>query len=291
MLKETIKSLDIKSNGIYVDLTFGGGGHSNEILKCLGKNGKLIAFDQDTDSMRNEIKDDRFILINQNFKFLTQNLIFYGHKYVDGILADLGVSSFQIDQIERGFSLRSDAKLDMRMNKKQEITAADVLNNYTEEELSSIFYEHSDIKNSRSIAKLIINNRIKSKINSSQKLNKILSPLVSRRYQNKILAKIYQAIRIEVNDEIGVLKELLVQIPGVLKKNGKVTIITYHSVEDRLVKRYFQNGCFDTEPVKDKFGNIEIPLKKCFKFKKPSKKEIKKNSRSRSAKLRCAIKL
>ena len=181
MLKETIKSLDIKSNGIYVDLTFGGGGHSNEILKCLGKNGKLIAFDQDTDSMRNEIKDDRFILINQNFKFLTQNLIFYGHKYVDGILADLGVSSFQIDQIERGFSLRSDAKLDMRMNKKQEITAADILNNYTEEELSSIFYEHSDIKNSRSIAKLIINNRIKSKINSSQKLNEILSPLVSRR--------------------------------------------------------------------------------------------------------------
>ena len=220
MLKETIKSLDIKSNGIYVDLTFGGGGHSNEILKCLGKNGKLIAFDQDTDSMRNEIKDDRFILINQNFKFLTQNLIFYGHKCVDGILADLGVSSFQIDQIERGFSLRSDAKLDMRMNKKQEITAADILNNYTEEELSSIFYEYSDIKNSRSIAKLIINNRIKSKINSSQKLNEILSPLVSGRYQNKILAKIYQAIRIEVNDEIGVLKELLVQIPGVLKKNG-----------------------------------------------------------------------
>ena len=291
MLKETIKSLDIKSNGIYVDLTFGGGGHSNEILKCLGKNGKLIAFDQDIDSMRNEIKDDRLILINQNFKFLKQNLIFYGHKYVDGILADLGVSSFQIDQIDRGFSLRSDAKLDMRMNKKQEITATDILNNYTEKELSSIFFENSDIKNSRSIAKLIINSRIKSKINSSHKLNEILSPVVSKRYQNKILAKIYQAIRIEVNDEIGVLKELLVQIPSVLKKNGKVTIITYHSVEDRLVKRYFQNGCFDTEPVKDKFGNIKAPLKKCFKFKKPSKKEIKKNSRSRSAKLRCAIKL
>ena len=242
MLKETIKSLDIKSNGIYVDLTFGGGGHSNEILKCLGKNGKLLAFDQDTDSMRNEIKDDRFILINQNFKFLKQNLIFYGHKYVDGILADLGVSSFQIDQIERGFSLRSDANLDMRMNKKQEITAADILNNYTEEELSSIFYEYSDVKNSRSIAKLIINNRIKSKINSSQKLNEILSPLVSRRYQNKILAKIYQAIRIEVNDEINSLKEMLNSAVDMLDVSARLVVISYHSLEDRLVKNLVKKG-------------------------------------------------
>ena len=291
MLEESIKSLDIKSDGVYVDLTFGGGGHSNAILKYLGKNGKLFAFDQDLDSLRNEIKDERFILINQNFKFLKQNLIYYGHKYVDGILGDLGVSSFQIDQPERGFSLRFNTKLDMRMNISKETTAADILNNYSEKELSSILYEYSDIKNSRFIAKLIINARKKAEINSTNKFNEILNPIFNKRNQNKTLAKIYQALRIEVNEEIKVLKDLLIQLPDVLKKNGKVTIITYHSVEDRLVKRFFNNGCFGIEPIKDQFGNTKTPLKKCFKFKKPSKEEIEKNSRSRSAKLRCAIRL
>ena len=291
MLNETIECLEIKEDGVYVDLTFGGGGHSKAILNVLGNNGKLLAFDQDLDAIENNISDDRLLLINQNFKFLKQNLNYHGYPMVDGILADLGVSSYQFDKPERGFSIRHESKLDMRMNKNGQLNASEILNNYSEAELSKIFYEYSDLRNSRSIAKLIIEKRNENKIISTEQFNKILDPFLSKGYENKTLAKIYQALRIEVNDEIETLKKLLVQLPDVLKKGGKVVIITYHSVEDRIVKRFIQNGCFESEPLKDDFGKYKLPFKRSFKFKSPSVMEIKKNSRSRSAKLRSAQKL
>jgi len=289
MLNESIKCLEIKKDGAYVDLTFGGGGHSKAILNFLSKKGKLIAFDQDLDAIENKIDDERLLLLNQNFKFLKQNLNFYGYDFVDGVLADLGVSSFQFDSLERGFSIREGSNLDMRMNKNGKLTASEILNNYSEKELSNIFFEYSDLRNSRSIAKLIVEKRNQNKIISTEQFNKILNPFLSEGYENKTLAKIYQALRIEVNDEMESLKKMLVQLPNVLKKGGKMVIITYHSVEDRIVKRFIQNGCFDSEPLKDDFGKYKLPFKKSFKFLSPGLIEIRKNSRSRSAKLRSAI--
>ncbi|MDG2368358.1 MAG: 16S rRNA (cytosine(1402)-N(4))-methyltransferase RsmH [Flavobacteriaceae bacterium] len=291
MLNETIKCLEIKKDGAYVDLTFGGGGHSKAILNFLSKKGKLIAFDQDLDAIENKINDERLLLLNQNFKFLKQNLNFYGYDFVDGVLADLGVSSFQFDSLVRGFSIRKGSNLDMRMNKNGKLTASEILNNYSEKELSNIFFEYSDLRNSRSIAKLIVEKRNQNKIISTEQFNKILNPFLSEGYENKTLAKIYQALRIEVNDEMESLKKMLVQLPSVLKKGGKIVIITYHSVEDRIVKRFIQNGCFDSEPLKDDFGKYKLPFKKSFKYLSPSVIEIKKNSRSRSAKLRSAIRI
>ena len=288
MLKETIDCLELKEDGVYVDLTFGGGGHSKEILNFLSDKGKLLAFDQDIDAIENKILDDRLLLINQNFKFLKQNLNYHGYPTVDGILADLGVSSYQFDKPERGFSIRHESKLDMRMNKNGDLTASDILNNYSESELSKIFYDYSDLRNSRAIAKLIIEKRNENKILSTEQFNKMLEPFLSKGYENKTLAKIYQALRIEVNDEIEVLKQLLLQLPDVLRKGGKIVIITYHSIEDRLVKRFIKNGCFESEPLKDDFGKYKLPFKKSFKFIAPSLKETKINSRSRSAKLRSA---
>ena len=291
MLNETIDCLEIKKDGVYVDLTYGGGGHSKAILNDLSHKGKLLAFDHDEDAIENKISDNRLLVINQNFKFLKQNLNYHGYTMVDGVLADLGVSSYQFDKPERGFSIRHESKLDMRMNKNGELSASEILNNYSEVELSNIFHEYSDLRNSKSIAKLIVQKRNENKILYTEQFNKILSPFLSKGYENKTLAKVYQALRIEVNDEIEALKQLLVQLPDVLKKGGKIVIITYHSVEDRIVKRFIQNGCFDTEPIKDDFGKYNLPFKKSFKFKSPSLKEIKKNSRSRSAKLRSAEKL
>ena len=291
MLNETIDCLEIKKDGVYVDLTYGGGGHSKAILNDLSHKGKLLAFDQDEDAIENKISDNRLLVINQNFKFLKQNLNYHGYTMVDGVLADLGVSSYQFDKPERGFSIRHESKLDMRMNKNGELSASEILNNYSEVELSNIFHEYSDLRNSKSIAKLIVQKRNENKILYTEQFNKILSPFLSKGYENKTLAKVYQALRIEVNDEIEALKQLLVQLPDVLKKGGKIVIITYHSVEDRIVKRFIQNGCFETEPIKDDFGKYNLPFKKSFKFKSPSLKEIKKNSRSRSAKLRSAEKL
>ena len=291
MLNETIDCLEIKKDGVYVDLTYGGGGHSKAILNDLSHKGKLLAFDQDVDAIENKISDNRLLVINQNFKFLKQNLNYHGYTMVDGVLADLGVSSYQFDKPERGFSIRHESKLDMRMNKNGELSASEILNNYSEVELSNIFHEYSDLRNSKSIAKLIVQKRNENKILYTEQFNKILSPFLSKGYENKTLAKVYQALRIEVNDEIEALKQLLVQLPDVLKKGGKIVIITYHSVEDRIVKRFIQNGCFETEPIKDDFGKYNLPFKKSFKFKSPSLKEIKKNIRSRSAKLRSAEKL
>jgi len=291
MLNESIKCLEIKKDGAYVDLTFGGGGHSKAILNFLSKKGKLIAFDQDLDAIENKIDDERLLLLNQNFKFLKQNLNFYGYDFVDGVLADLGVSSFQFDSLERGFSIREGSNLDMRMNKNGKLTASEILNNYSEKELSNIFFEYSDLRNSRSIAKLIVEKRNQNKIISTEQFNKILNPFLSEGYENKTLAKIYQALRIEVNDEMESLKKMLVQLPNILKKGGKMVIITYHSVEDRIVKRFIQNGCFDSEPLKDDFGKYKLPFKKSFKYLSPSLIEIRKNSRARSAKLRSAIRI
>ena len=291
MLKEAIESLKIKQNGTYIDLTFGGGGHSKEILKSLGKDGKLFAFDQDSDALQNKIEDQRLLLINQNFRFLKQNLTYHDCDFVDGILGDLGVSSYQLDTPERGFATRFNSNLDMRMNKNTDFDAEYILNNYSEFELSNIFYKYSDLKNARKIAKTVVYNREKSRISSTKELNSILKSISIERFENKFLAKVYQALRIEVNNEIDSLKQLLLDIPDLLNKKGKVVFITYHSVEDRLVKRFFKNGSFEKEPEKDCFGNVNLKLKRDFKFKTPSPEEIKFNRRSRSAKLRAAIKL
>tara|TARA_A100001388_G_scaffold113000_1_gene83025 strand:+ start:1213 stop:2106 length:894 start_codon:yes stop_codon:yes gene_type:complete len=291
LLNESVESLEIKKGGIYVDLTFGGGGHSKEILKKIDKSGKLIAFDQDIDAHNNSIKDPRFHLLHQNFVYLKQNLEYLGINKVDGVLADLGVSSFQFDTNERGFTYTNESRLDMRMDVSSELDAVSLLNDYDESELSRIFFDFSDLRNSRKIAQLICLNRKNKKIQTSNELNKILKPLYTDSYKNKFLARVYQAIRIEVNNEINALKKMLNQVVEVLTKNGIVSIITYHSIEDRLVKRFFKNSCFDNEPKKDHYGNKILSLKPKNNFVTPSKSELKINNRSRSAKLRSAIKI
>ncbi len=291
MLQETVNSLEIKKNGIYIDLTFGGGGHSKEILQRINNDGRVIAFDHDQSAINNIIHDSRFMLLKQNFIYLKQNLSYLKISKVDGILADLGVSSFQFDSLDRGFSFEEDSNLDMRMNKESNVNAIDILNNYSESELANIFFNYSDLTNSRKIAKIIIEKRKGNKVQSSNDLNKILSVFTNPGYENKFLARVYQAIRIEVNQEIKNLKQLLNQIPNLLIKNGLVSIITYHSVEDRLVKRFFKNNCFNNEPNKDDFGNKVLSIKPKSNFIKPTEIEIKSNPRARSAKLRTAIKL
>ena len=285
LLDETIESLEINENGVYVDLTFGGGGHSKEILKRLSSKGKLIAFDSDNDAEDNHIDDPRFTFLRQNFIYLMQNLNFLKINSVDGILADLGVSSHQFDDKERGFSFVGNYNLDMRMDRNQEIDAVEILNNYDEKKLADVFYKNGDLNNSRKISDLICEYRKKNKIKSSNQLNEYLEPLLCKGYENKFLARVYQSLRIEVNNEINYLKKLLTQIPSILNKNGIAAIITYHSIEDRLVKRFFKNGCFENEPIKDDFGNKKIVFQ-TKKFVIPSDYEQKKNSRSRSAKLR-----
>ena len=287
LLQELIDSLEIKKNGVYVDLTFGGGGHSREILKRLGEVGKLIAFDNDEDAERNIVDDSRFTFLRQNFIYLMQNLNFLKIGKVDGIIADLGVSSHQFDNKKRGFSFDSDYNLDMRMNKNQDKDAIEILNTYSKKQLADIFFYNGDLKNSRAISDLICDQRAKEQITNPNQFNDILKTILPKGYENKILARIYQSIRIEVNSEIDCLKKLLNQIPQVLKKNGIASIITYHSIEDRLVKRFFKNGCFNEEPIKDDFGN-QIKIFRTEKFKTANDFELKNNSRSRSAKLRVA---
>ena len=287
LLQELIDSLEIKKNGVYVDLTFGGGGHSREILKRLGELGKLIAFDNDEDAERNIVDDSRFTFLRQNFIYLMQNLNFLKIGKVDGIIADLGVSSHQFDNKKRGFSFDSDYNLDMRMNKNQDKDAVEILNTYSKKQLADIFFYNGDLKNSRAIADLICDQRAQEQITNPNQFNNILKTILPKGYENKILARIYQSIRIEVNSEIDCLKKLLNQIPQVLKKNGIASIITYHSIEDRLVKRFFKNGCFNEEPIKDDFGN-QIKIFRTEKFKTANDFELKNNSRSRSAKLRVA---
>lgn len=290
LLFESVGGLDIDPNGIYVDVTFGGGGHSKEILKRLGDDGKLYAFDQDEDALHNKIDDDRFTLIHENFRFIKRFLRFYGVNKVNGILADLGVSSHQFDEAERGFSTRFDADLDMRMDKNHELSAYDVINNYSEEKLASILYQFGELRNSKALAKEIVIARSKNEIKTSFELKEVLQKFLPKAKEHKILAQIFQAIRIEVNQEIEVLKEFLMQTPDLLIQEGRLSVISYHSLEDRLVKRFIQNGIFEGEPEKDFYGNVNVPLKKAGKLIIPSQKEIKNNNRARSAKLRVAIK-
>ena len=287
LLEESIDSLEIKKNGVYVDLTFGGGGHSKEILKRLNKEGKIIAFDTDEDALQNQINDSRFIFLRQNFIYLMQNLSFFKIKKIDGLIADLGVSSHQFDIKERGFSYEGDNELDMRMDVNQNINAIKIVNTYSEQKLADLFFYNGDLTNSRRISKLICDYRKNTEIKNSNQLNESLKPILNKGYENKFLARIYQSLRIEVNKEIDCLKKLLNQIPKVLKPNGIASIITYHSIEDRLVKRFFKNGTFNKEPEKDEFGNIKT-IFKIKKFIKPNDLEIKENPRSRSAKLRVA---
>ncbi len=288
LLKESIDALAIKENGVYVDVTFGGGGHSREILHRLGEKGKLIAFDQDPDAIRNKIQDDRFILIQENFRYISKFLKFYGIKKVDGVLADLGVSSHQFDEAERGFSIRFDGELDMRMNQRSNISAKKIINSYSEEKLSDIFFQYGELRNARSIAKTIIENRNKREIETSFQLRALLKKYLPKAKEHKILAQIYQAVRIEVNQELEVLKEFLCKMPTLLKPEGRLSIISYHSLEDRLVKRFIRTGLFKGEPKKDLFGNFEVPLEKIGKLIIPNQSEIKENNRARSAKLRVA---
>ena len=291
LLKETVGGLDIKQDGVYVDATFGGGGHSREILASLGSNGRLIAFDQDKDTLLNLIDDHRFLLINENFRFMQRFLRFHGVKAVDGILADFGVSSHQFDEPERGFSIRFDAMLDMRMNQQDVLSAHSLVNTYEEEALRQVFWQYGELRTAPVLAKTIVQARQITSIDTTFDLKTVLKKHLPKGRENKILAQIYQAIRIEVNQEIEVLKAFLLQTPSLLKTDGRLSVISYHSLEDRLVKRFIRNGLFEGEPEKDVFGNFEVPLKKVGSLIIPTSAEIKSNNRARSAKLRIAKKV
>ncbi|WP_040247938.1 16S rRNA (cytosine(1402)-N(4))-methyltransferase RsmH [Psychroserpens mesophilus] len=288
LLKETVDGLNIKPDGIYVDVTFGGGGHSKEILKRLGPHGKLFAFDQDKDALLNTIDDNRFTLINENFRYVRRFLRFYGAKEVDGVLADFGVSSHQFDVAERGFSTRFEADLDMRMNQDDAISAYHVVNEYDEEQLRQVLFQYGELRQAPAMAKVIVEERNHGEIKTSEQLKTVLKRFLNHKKENKVLAQIYQAIRIEVNQEIEALKEFLLQTPEVLVKGGRLSLISYHSLEDRLVKRFIRNGMFEGEPERDVFGNFEVPLKKVGHLIVPTKEEIARNNRARSAKLRIA---
>ena len=288
LLKESVDALSIKEDGVYVDVTFGGGGHSREILSRLGEKGRLFAFDQDPDAQQNKIDDPRFVLIGENFRFISRFLRFYGVKKVDGVLADLGVSSHQFDEAERGFSTRFDADLDMRMDQKSELSGKKIINTYTEEQLSDILFLYGELRNARTLAKTIVEARAEKEIKTSFELKEVLQRFLPKAKEHKILAQIFQAIRIEVNQELEVLKEFLKQIPQLLNEDGRLSVISYHSLEDRLVKRFIRTGLFSGEPEKDFYGNTNEPMKKVGKMIVPTKEEIRENNRARSAKLRIA---
>lgn len=288
LLKETVDGLQIKPDGVYVDVTFGGGGHSKEILSRLSEKGKLYAFDQDKDAHANIIEDSRFQLIPHNFRFLKRYLRFYNAKKIDGILGDFGVSSHQFDVAERGFSTRFDADLDMRMDQSAVLSAKEVINTYEEIDLRRMLSQYGELRNAPKMARLIVAARKESLIETTNRLKEVIAPCLDRRKEHKILAQVYQAIRIEVNQEIQVLKEFLLQTQEVLTEGGRLSLISYHSLEDRLVKRYIRNGLFEGEPEKDMFGNVEVPFKKVGGLVIPNNDEISKNSRARSAKLRIA---
>jgi len=290
LLKETVKGLNIKADGVYVDVTFGGGGHSREILKFLGPKGRLIAFDQDKDALLNTIDDTRFLLINENFRHIKRFLRFHGIKSVDGILADFGVSSHQFDEADRGFSIRFDAQLDMRMNQQDVLSAHSLVNTYEEEDLKRVFWQYGELRTAPVLARTIVEARQHKSIETTFELKSVLKKHLPNGRENKILAQIYQAIRIEVNQEIEVLKEFLLQTPELLNEGGRLSVISYHSLEDRLVKRFIRNGLFEGEPERDVFGNFEVPLKKSGGLIVPNAEEIKLNNRARSAKLRIAEK-
>jgi 16S rRNA (cytosine1402-N4)-methyltransferase len=291
LLNECIEGLNIKSDGVYTDVTFGGGGHSVAMLNKMGEMGKLYAFDQDEDALKNIPDDKRFRLLPFNFRFLKQSLRLERVKELDGVLADLGVSSHQFDTAERGFSFRFDAELDMRMNQAGEINAKDILNTYTAEKLQNIFGFYGEVRNAKTLANVIVQARQQKKIERISELLRIMEPYIIGK-ENRYLSQVFQALRMEVNDEIGALKDLLVQATDLLKPGGRLVVLTYHSLEDRLVKNWIKNGSFEDEPQKDEFGRYQCPLKAINKKPiQPSEAEINENNRARSAKLRIAEKI
>ena len=291
MLQECIDGLNIKPDGTYVDVTFGGGGHSAQILKHLGKNGRLLAFDQDADAKQNRIDDERFVFIDQNFRYLKNFCRLHDAIPVDGILADLGVSSYQFDQAERGFSIRFDAVLDMRMNQQSELSAKEVINNYTEAELHRIFGVYGEIQNAKSLANTIVTARLNKPIITIADLKNAIAGRIPKGKENKYLAQVFQALRIEVNQELEALKEFLLQTPGVLDTGGRLVVMSYHSLEDRLVKNFIAKGKFSGEMEKDLYGNDNRPFEAVTRGAiTATEEEINNNNRARSAKLRIAVK-
>ena len=291
MLQECIEALSIRQNGIYVDVTFGGGGHSSEILKHLGTQGRLLAFDQDADAKQNLINDKRFTFTDQNFRYLKNFCRLYDAIPVDGILADLGVSSYQFDQPERGFSIRFDAELDMRMDRQSALTAKEVVNNYSEAELHRIFGVYGEIQNAKSLANTIVAARLNAPINTVADLKNAISNRIPKGKENKYLAQVFQALRIEVNQELEALKDFLIQSAAVLVSGGRLVVMSYHSLEDRLVKNFIAKGKFSGEIEKDLFGNDIKPFNQVSRGAiTASAEEIQNNNRARSAKLRVAVK-
>jgi len=290
LLHDSIDGLNIDPNGVYVDVTFGGGGHSKELLKRLDK-GRLIAFDQDPDAQRNKIDDPRFTLVAQNFRFMKNYLRFYGIKEVDGVLADLGVSSHQFDEGERGFSIRFDAALDMRMSQNGDLSAKQVINQWEEAELTHIFKTYGELSNAKKISQLIIQGRAEQEINTTSDLLKTLSPVTPPIKEHKFQAQVFQAIRIAVNQEMEALEEMLEQSIELLKPEGRLSVITYHSLEDRMVKYFMRSGTKTGEIEKDFFGNQLSPVKALIKGDSPRIEETKRNPRARSARLRVAVKV
>lgn len=288
LLEESVAGLNIQKEGVYVDITFGGGGHSRKILEQLGEKGKLIAFDQDEDAVANKIEDERVQLINENFRYLKQFLKFYGIEEVDGILADFGVSSHQFDEASRGFSIRQDADLDMRMDRRKEKSGFDVVNRYSQEQLAQVLFNYGELRSARGMARTIVEARAAKGIRTTLELRDVLRRFLPKGKENKVLAKVYQAIRIEVNEEIEALRAFLEQVPEVLKAGGRLCVISYHSLEDRLVKRFVREGKFEGQAEKDFYGNVEVPLKKVGGLIVPSQEEIALNNRARSARLRIA---
>lgn len=292
LLKESVDGLNVQPNGTYVDVTFGGGGHSREIMRRLGKEGHLLAFDQDMDAYVNKIEDARFIFVHSNFRYLRNFLHYYDVEEIDGLLADLGVSSHHFDDESRGFSFRFDGELDMRMNRNAALKASDVLNDYTESKLADIFYVYGEMRNARLIARAIVKERMVAPINTVQRFLDVLKPFVGKDKEKKDLARIFQALRIEVNDEMDTLRKLLYDAVKVLKPGGRIAILTYHSLEDRIVKNFFKTGNFEGKLEKDFYGNPIVPLRLVNnKVIVASDEEVEANPRARSAKLRIAEKI
>lgn len=292
MLNECMEGLAIKPDGVYVDVTFGGGGHSKEILSRLGKKGTLYGFDQDADAENNIPEDDRFVFVRSNFRYLSNFMRFHGETEIDGLLADLGVSSHHFDDKDRGFSFRFQGMLDMRMNTRAGKTAADILNTYTEEALSTLFYLYGELKNSRKLASVIVKARETKPLVTTDEFLALITPYIGKDKEKKMLAQVFQALRIEVNDEMCALREMLQQAMRLLKPGGRLVVMTYHSLEDRLVKNFFKSGNFEGTISQDFFGNIQSPFRLINnKVITPSSEEVEVNPRSRSAKLRIAEKL
>lgn len=291
MLKQSVDGLNIREGGIYVDATFGGGGHSREILSRIGDNGRLYSFDQDADAERNIIDDNRFTFVRSNFRYIKNWMRYHGEEHIDGLLADLGVSSHHLDDETRGFSFRFDTPLDMRMNKRAGLNAADVINNYSEEQLADVFYLYGELRQARQIASLITKQRSSKRIETTGELKEAVGKLFAREREKKELAKLFQALRIEVNHEMDALKEMLNGAISLLAPGGRLSVITYHSIEDRIVKNIMKAGNAEGKIVQDFFGRTSCPMKPLGKVTTADREEVETNPRSRSAKLRIAEKI